>query len=85
MILGDRLGRVRFMQLLCIIVTVGVVMQTAAVNVGMLIAGRAVAGIAVGYDTLLILWQRKAYKHQRNVCNRAHISLRDQRNRMCEA
>ena len=48
MILGDRLGRVRFMQLLCVIVTIGVVIQTAAQNIEMFIAGRAVAGIAVG-------------------------------------
>ncbi|CAK1366865.1 Low-affinity glucose transporter HXT3 [Cercospora beticola] len=46
--LGDRLGRIRFMQLMCIIVTIGVVIQTAAVNMGMFLAGRALAGIAVG-------------------------------------
>lgn len=48
MILGDRLGRLRFMQLLCVIVTIGVIIQTAAQNIGMFIAGRAVAGVAVG-------------------------------------
>ncbi|KAI1139140.1 putative MFS monosaccharide transporter [Hypoxylon sp. FL0543] len=46
--LGDRLGRIRFMQLLCIIVTIGTTIQTASVNVGMFLAGRAIAGIAVG-------------------------------------
>lgn len=45
---GDKLGRKRFMQLACVIVTVGVVIQTAAINVGMLLAGRVLAGIAVG-------------------------------------
>ncbi|KAI1813194.1 putative MFS monosaccharide transporter [Poronia punctata] len=46
--MGDRLGRKRFMQLACIIVTVGAVIQAAAVNIGMLLAGRVLAGIAVG-------------------------------------
>ncbi|UJO21621.1 Galactose transporter [Fulvia fulva] len=45
---GDLLGRLRFMQLMCIIVTIGVVIQTAAVNMGMFLAGRVLAGIAVG-------------------------------------
>ncbi|OTB00307.1 hypothetical protein M426DRAFT_324356 [Hypoxylon sp. CI-4A] len=46
--IGDKLGRIRFMQLLCIIVTIGTTIQTASVNVGMFLAGRAIAGIAVG-------------------------------------
>ena len=46
--LGDQLGRIRFMQLLCIIVTVGAVVQTASVNIGMFLAGRFLAGMAVG-------------------------------------
>ncbi|KAI1210215.1 putative MFS monosaccharide transporter [Annulohypoxylon truncatum] len=46
--IGDRLGRIRFMQLLCIIVTIGTTIQTASVNIGMFLAGRAIAGIAVG-------------------------------------
>lgn len=46
--IGDRLGRIRFMQLLCIIVTIGTAIQTASVNIGMFLAGRAIAGIAVG-------------------------------------
>lgn len=45
---ADQLGRLRFMQLLCAIVTIGTVVQTAAVNMGMFLAGRALAGIAVG-------------------------------------
>jgi MFS family permease len=46
--IGDRLGRIRFMQLCCIIVTIGTVVQTASVNMGMFLAGRAIAGMAVG-------------------------------------
>lgn len=46
--IADKLGRVRFMQILCLIVTVGTVIQTASVNIGMFLAGRALAGIAVG-------------------------------------
>ncbi|KAI6840103.1 putative MFS monosaccharide transporter [Hortaea werneckii] len=46
--LGDRLGRIRFMQMMCVVVTVGTVIQTAAVNMGMFLAGRALAGVAVG-------------------------------------
>lgn len=47
-LIGDKLGRLRFMQMLCIIVTVGTAIQTASVNIGMFLAGRVVAGIAVG-------------------------------------
>ncbi len=36
------------MQLMCVIVTVGTVIQTAAQNMGMFLAGRALAGLAVG-------------------------------------
>ncbi|KAG9793223.1 MFS-type transporter criB [Exophiala dermatitidis] len=46
--IGDKLGRLRFMQLLCIIVTIGTVIQTAAQNFGMFLAGRILAGYAVG-------------------------------------
>ncbi|KAL3469067.1 general substrate transporter [Aspergillus californicus] len=45
---ADKLGRIRFMQLMCVIVTIGTVIQTASVNIGMFLAGRALAGIAVG-------------------------------------
>ena len=47
-IIGDKLGRIGFMKLLCVIVTIGCVIQTAAVNIGMLLAGRILTGIAVG-------------------------------------
>ncbi|TQS34004.1 hypothetical protein Golomagni_05633 [Golovinomyces magnicellulatus] len=46
--IGDRLGRIRFMQALCVLVTIGTVIQTASVNIGMFLAGRAIAGMAVG-------------------------------------
>ncbi|KAJ6178235.1 hypothetical protein N7519_008696 [Penicillium mononematosum] len=47
-VIGDRLGRIRFMQLMCTIVTVGAAIQTASINIGMFLVGRALAGIAVG-------------------------------------
>ena len=46
--IGDKIGRIRFMQLSCIIVTIGTTIQTASVNIGMFLAGRVIAGIAVG-------------------------------------
>ncbi|KAJ7489194.1 general substrate transporter [Mycena latifolia] len=48
MLLGDVLGRKRFMQLLCIVVTAGTVIQTAAQNYAMFLVGRILTGIAVG-------------------------------------
>ena len=45
---GDKLGRIRFMQMMCCIVTVGTIVQTASVSIGMFLAGRALAGFAVG-------------------------------------
>ncbi|OOQ88807.1 MFS monosaccharide transporter [Penicillium brasilianum] len=46
--IGDRLGRIRFMQLMCVIVTIGTIIQTASINIGMFLAGRVLAGYAVG-------------------------------------
>lgn len=46
--IGDRLGRIRFMQLMCVIVTIGTAIQTGSINIGMFLSGRAVAGVAVG-------------------------------------
>ncbi|KAL5327163.1 hypothetical protein ACEPPN_004855 [Leptodophora sp. 'Broadleaf-Isolate-01'] len=45
---GDKLGRIRFMQIMCVIVTIGTAIQTAAANYGMFVAGRFMAGFAVG-------------------------------------
>lgn len=36
------------MQLMCIVVTIGTAIQTASVNIGMFLAGRVLAGYAVG-------------------------------------
>lgn len=47
-LIGDQLGRLRFMQLMCIIATIGTVIQTASINMGMFLAGRVLAGFAVG-------------------------------------
>ncbi|KAH8881030.1 MFS monosaccharide transporter [Thozetella sp. PMI_491] len=47
-LIADKLGRIWFMQLMCLLVTVGSVIQTASVSVGMFLAGRALAGCAVG-------------------------------------
>ncbi|KAJ0385245.1 hypothetical protein COL922a_006754 [Colletotrichum nupharicola] len=47
-LIADKLGRLRFMHLQCIIVSLGCAIQTGAVNVGMFLGGRIVAGIAVG-------------------------------------
>jgi predicted MFS family arabinose efflux permease len=36
------------MQALCVVVTIGTVIQTASVSIGMFLAGRVLAGYAVG-------------------------------------
>lgn len=46
--IADKLGRVRFMEFMCVVVTIGTTIQTASVNIGMFLAGRALAGFAVG-------------------------------------
>ncbi|KAL4979975.1 general substrate transporter [Aspergillus desertorum] len=45
---ADKLGRLRFMELMCVIATIGTTVQTASVNIGMFLARRALAGAAVG-------------------------------------
>lgn len=47
-LIADKLGRIRFMQLACIIVTIGCTIQTASVNLGMFLTGRVISGVAVG-------------------------------------
>ncbi|KAK4498178.1 hypothetical protein PRZ48_010835 [Zasmidium cellare] len=66
---GDKLGRIRFMEMMCVIVTIGVVIQTAAVNMGMFLAGRVLAGIAVGgmVSTVPIYLSEIAAPHQRGL------------------
>ncbi|KAK4504509.1 hypothetical protein PRZ48_005425 [Zasmidium cellare] len=48
LLIADRLGRIRFLQLLCVITLLGTCVQTAANGIGMFIAGRAVTGFGVG-------------------------------------
>jgi predicted MFS family arabinose efflux permease len=36
------------MQMMCVVVTIGTAIQTASVNMGMFLAGRFLAGYAVG-------------------------------------
>lgn len=45
---GDFLGRRRYMQLLCMVVTVGTIIQTSAQNYVMFLVGRILTGVAVG-------------------------------------
>jgi MFS family permease len=68
-LIGDKLGRIRFMQLACIIVTIGVIVQTAAVNMGMFLAGRCIAGFAVGgmVGTVPIYLSEIAPPHHRGL------------------
>ncbi|KAL5084641.1 hypothetical protein Trisim1_011548 [Trichoderma cf. simile WF8] len=47
-LVADKLGRLRFMQLAAVIVTIGAILQTASVNIGMFLAGRIISGVAVG-------------------------------------
>ncbi|KAL4759429.1 sugar porter family MFS transporter [Aspergillus foveolatus] len=52
--IADRLGRKMSINLAVVIFVVGSAIQCAAVNVGMLFAGRAVAGLAVGMLTMVV-------------------------------
>ncbi|KAH9905167.1 general substrate transporter [Xylariomycetidae sp. FL2044] len=47
-LIADKLGRIRFMMLACVIVTFGCAVQAGSVNIGMLLAGRCLSGVAVG-------------------------------------
>jgi hypothetical protein len=47
-LIGDRLGRIRFLQFMSIVATIGTTIQTASVNIGMFLFGRWAAGYAVG-------------------------------------
>ncbi|RFU33988.1 hypothetical protein B7463_g2353, partial [Scytalidium lignicola] len=46
--MADKFGRKRCIIVSSAVVTVGTIIQTAAVNIGMLIAGRIIAGLAIG-------------------------------------
>ncbi|TKA73861.1 hypothetical protein B0A55_04476 [Friedmanniomyces simplex] len=67
--LGDKLGRIRFMQMMCIIVTIGTVVQTASINMSMFLAGRVLAGFAVGglVGTVPIYLSEISAPHQRGL------------------
>ncbi|KAI1312176.1 putative MFS monosaccharide transporter [Xylaria venustula] len=47
-LIADRLGRTKFMQFACVLVTIGVIIQTSSMNIGMMLAGRVISGVAVG-------------------------------------
>lgn len=49
-LIADKLGRLRFMEFASLLVTVGCIIQTASQNIPMFIAGRVIAGVAVGYE-----------------------------------
>lgn len=68
-IVGDKLGRIRFMQMMCIIVTIGTAIQTASINIGMFLAGRVLAGFAVGgmVSTVPIYLSEISAPHQRGL------------------
>lgn len=57
------------MQLMCIVVTIGTTIQTAAVNMGMFLAGRVLAGYAVGglVGTVPIYLSEISAPHQRGL------------------
>lgn len=57
------------MQFLCVIVTIGTTIQTASVNIGMFLAGRAIAGFAVGgmVSTVPIYLSEISPPHQRGM------------------
>lgn len=66
---GDQMGRVRFMMMMCGFVTIGTVVQTAAVNMSMFLVGRALAGFAVGglVATVPIYLSEISAPHQRGL------------------
>ncbi|WVR09807.1 hypothetical protein IAU60_006883 [Kwoniella sp. DSM 27419] len=51
---ADRIGRKRTIQMGSLIAIVGCAIQTGAVNIGMLIAGRAIAGASIGVLSMIV-------------------------------
>ncbi|KAL7416469.1 general substrate transporter, partial [Mrakia frigida] len=51
---ANKIGRKRTIQLGALIAVVGCTIQTAAVNVGMLIAGRFIAGLSIGVLSMIV-------------------------------
>lgn len=66
---ATKLGRIRFTQLMCVIVTIGTTIQTASMSIGMFLAGRTLAGFAVGalIATVPIYLSEIAAPHQRGL------------------
>ena len=55
---ADTLGRVRSMQVVCLLCLVGAVLQAAAVHIAMLLIGRLVTGLASGMvNSIIPLYQ----------------------------
>ncbi|CAG8265499.1 unnamed protein product [Penicillium salamii] len=52
--IADRIGRKMSINLAVVVFTIGSVIQCAAVNIPMLFAGRAIAGLAVGQMTMVV-------------------------------
>jgi MFS family permease len=51
---GDMLGRRKTIRYGCLILIIGAILQTASVNVGMMIAARIITGIGNGMNTATI-------------------------------
>ena len=51
---ADRIGRKRTIQLGATIAIVGCAIQTASINMTMLICGRAIAGLAIGFMSMIV-------------------------------
>lgn len=52
--IADRIGRKMSINVAVVVFTVGSVIQCAAMNIPMLFAGRAIAGLAVGQLTMVV-------------------------------
>jgi sugar porter (SP) family MFS transporter len=53
--IADRLGRKIAIQLGCVIYTIGVVLQMAVPSVALLVTGRAIAGVGVGFVSATVI------------------------------
>ncbi|KAF3163057.1 MFS sugar transporter [Orbilia oligospora] len=52
--IADRFSRRTCLQIACIIWTIGAIIQAASINVGMLVAGRIIAGFSVGMASSMV-------------------------------
>lgn len=53
--IADFLGRKWTIVMGCVIFLVGVVIETAATTIGTLSAGRAIAGVGVGFESAIVI------------------------------